>query len=63
MRLSVIGCGHLGAVHAFYPSGIPLWVSDVLPGNVHDLAAARVWACCGGSWMPCCSGRSRRPII
>ena len=25
----------------FYPSGIPLWVSDVLPGNVHDLAAAR----------------------
>jgi len=24
-----------------YPSGIPLWVSDVLPGNVHDLAAAR----------------------
>ena len=25
----------------FYPSGIPLWVSDVLAGNVHDLAAAR----------------------
>jgi len=25
----------------FYPSGIPMWVSDVLPGNVHDLAAAR----------------------
>src|SRR5690242_13007281 len=25
----------------FYPSGIPLWVSGVLPGNVHDLAAAR----------------------
>ena len=25
----------------FCPSGIPLWVSDVLPGNVHDLAAAR----------------------
>ena len=25
----------------FYPCGIPLWVSDVLPGNVHDLAAAR----------------------
>jgi len=23
----------------FYPSGIPMWVSDVLPGNVHDLAA------------------------
>src|SRR5207248_25482 len=25
----------------FYPGGLPLWVSDVLPGNVHDLAAAR----------------------
>ena len=25
----------------FYPSGVPLWVSDVLPNNVHDLAAAR----------------------
>ena len=25
----------------FYPCGIPLWVSDVLPGNVHDLAAGR----------------------
>jgi DDE superfamily endonuclease len=25
----------------FYPDGLPLWVSDVLPGNVHDLAAAR----------------------
>ena len=25
----------------FYASGIPLWVADVLPGNVHDLAAAR----------------------
>jgi hypothetical protein len=25
----------------FYPSGIPLRVSGVLPGNVHDLAAAR----------------------
>jgi hypothetical protein len=39
----------------FYPSGIPLWVSDVLPGNVHDLAAARrmSWACCGRSAMPC----------
>ena len=24
-----------------YPDGIPMWVSDVLPGNVHDLAAAR----------------------
>jgi DDE superfamily endonuclease len=25
----------------FYPDGLPAWVSDVLPGNVHDLAAAR----------------------
>jgi hypothetical protein len=25
----------------FYPGGQPMWVSDVLPGNVHDLAAAR----------------------
>ena len=25
----------------FYPSGLPMWISDVLPGNVHDLAAAR----------------------
>jgi DDE superfamily endonuclease len=25
----------------FYPDGLPVRVSDVLPGNVHDLAAAR----------------------
>lgn len=25
----------------FAPNGLPLWVSDVLPGGVHDLAAAR----------------------
>lgn len=25
----------------FYPDGLPIWISDVLPGNVHDLAAAR----------------------
>ena len=25
----------------FYPGGLPAWISDVLPGNVHDLAAAR----------------------
>jgi hypothetical protein len=31
--------GHIQAL--FYPSGIPLRVSDVLPGTVHDLAAAR----------------------
>jgi hypothetical protein len=24
-----------------YPGGLPMWVSGVLPGNVHDLAAAR----------------------
>jgi DDE superfamily endonuclease len=31
--------GNVQAV--FYPGGTPMWVSDVLPGNVHDLAAAR----------------------
>jgi DDE superfamily endonuclease len=31
--------GNIQAI--FGPAGIPLWVSDVLPGNVHDLAAAR----------------------
>ena len=25
----------------FYPGGLPMWVSDMLSGNVHDLAAAR----------------------
>lgn len=25
----------------FYPDGRPIWVSDVLPGNVNDLSAAR----------------------
>src|SRR6185312_1320226 len=25
----------------FYPGGLPMWISGVLPGNVHDLAAAR----------------------
>ena len=25
----------------FCPGGLPMWISDVLPGNVHDLAAAR----------------------
>jgi hypothetical protein len=30
-----------GDIPLLYPCGIPLWVSDVLPGNVHDLAAAR----------------------
>jgi DDE superfamily endonuclease len=31
--------GNVQAV--FYPDGRPVWVSDVLPGNVNDLAAAR----------------------
>jgi DDE superfamily endonuclease len=31
--------GNVQAV--FYPDGKPMWVSDVLPGNVNDLAAAR----------------------
>ena len=24
-----------------YPGGLPMWISDVVPGSVHDLAAAR----------------------
>jgi hypothetical protein len=40
----------------FYPSGIPLWVSDVLPGNVHDLAAARA-----GSRSACTGRCSQAP--
>ncbi len=31
--------GNIQAIMA--PKGIPLWVSDVLPGNVHDIEAAR----------------------
>jgi len=31
--------GNIQAV--FYPDGKPMWVSDVLPGNVNDLSAAR----------------------
>ena len=33
----------------FYPDGRLMWISDVLPGNVHDLAAARETSCrcCG----------------
>jgi hypothetical protein len=35
----MISAGNIQAL--FYPSGIPLRVSDVLPGNVHDLADVR----------------------
>jgi hypothetical protein len=31
--------GNIQAI--FAPGGLPLWVSDVLPGNTHDLTAAR----------------------
>jgi len=31
--------GNIQAI--FDPRGIPLWISDVLPGNMHDLAVAR----------------------
>jgi hypothetical protein len=31
--------GNIQAI--FAPGGFPLWVSDVLPGNVHDITAAR----------------------
>lgn len=30
-----------GNIQALLSLRVPLWVSDVLPGNVHDLAAAR----------------------
>jgi hypothetical protein len=44
-----IDAWHAGKTRAFGgnlqalmdPAGIPLWVSDVLPGSVHDLTAAR----------------------
>jgi DDE superfamily endonuclease len=32
-------CGNIQGL--FYPDGLPTWVSDVLPGNVRDLAATR----------------------
>jgi len=46
---NTIDLWHAGKIHdfggniqaLFYPSGIPLRVSNVLPGNLHDLAAAR----------------------
>ena len=34
--------GNIQAVLA--PGGFPLWVSDVEPGSVHDLTAARIHA-------------------
>ena len=39
----------------FYPGGLPAWISDVLPGNVHDLAAAREKSCrcCGNTRTGC----------
>ena len=45
----VIDLWYAGKIHdfggniqaLFAPDGLPLWVSDVLPGNVHDLTAAR----------------------
>ena len=46
----------------FYPCGIPLWVSDVLPGNVHDLAAGPGECPGRAAAVPgrhACAGRSR----
>jgi hypothetical protein len=40
--------GNIQAVLA--PSGFPLWVSDVEPGSVHDLTAARCHAVPGLYW-------------
>ena len=45
----------------FYPSEIPLWVSDVLPGNVHDLAAARENVPGRAAAVPGRHARARRP--
>ena len=40
--------GNIQAVLA--PDGFPLWVSEVEPGSVHDLAAARLHALPGLYW-------------
>jgi hypothetical protein len=49
--------GNVQAV--FYPDGRPLWISDVLPGNVNDLAGkgARDW--CQGQ---ACHGRQNAAL-
>ena len=40
--LDRVGIPRLGAGFGlFYPDGRPMWVSDVLPGRVNDLAAAK----------------------
>ena len=31
------------------PDGFPLWVSQVEPGSVHDITAARIYAARGSS--------------
>jgi len=46
---AIIDLWYAGKIHdfggnvqaLFAPDGVPLWVSDVLPGNVHDITAAR----------------------
>ncbi len=46
---TVIDLWYSGKIHDFggniqallAPGGLPLWVSDVLPGNVHDITTAR----------------------
>jgi hypothetical protein len=35
------------------PDGEILWVPGPLPGAVHDLNAARIWAS-SGNWLRCC---------
>ena len=39
----------------FYPSGIPMWVSDVLPAMsmTWPRHGRMSWRCCGRSWTPC----------
>ena len=42
--------GNVQALSA--PGGVPLWVSDVLPGSTHDLTAARELVLPGGPALP-----------
>jgi hypothetical protein len=47
----------------FYPSGIPLRVSDVLPGNVHDLAGVCLFERCLISGCFGHAARLRRSMV
>ena len=54
---------HGGNVQAvFRPDGFPLWTSDVEPGSVHDITAARVHALCDVG-RPLVHGRQHRASV